>query len=426
MFPTGVELHNNRIRISFQFRGIRCREVLKGWIVTNANIKKAGNLRARIVSEIQMGTFVYRKEFPDSKAALKFEPFKRVSTFGELASVWYENHRIELSPNAARSYHTIVKLLEKLIGINTQLSSITNSDILKWRKELLMGETSYPLEVRKNKTGRTARTVNFYLAILKQIMNFAYTNKYIENVPHDGIKRLRKGQIKPDPLLKHEYQQLIDAAPEKQKNLWQFAVYTGIRPGELCALAWEDINIETGEVHISRNLIQLGTFGPPKTKAGYRTIKLLGPALNALIAQKKLTGNFPKVPVSIQHREYGVTETQMLHFVFMPRMQRGVQSPHYSVHSIKSIWDKAVKRAGIRRRRPYQTRHTFACWMLSAGANPAFIAEQMGHENAEMVYTVYSTWINALDGDQVEMLNQRIGRFSSVVPMVPLSVKAAG
>jgi integrase len=425
MFPTGVELHNNRIRISFQFRGIRCREVLKGWVVTNANIKKAGNLRAKIVSEIQLGTFDYNKTFPDSKTASKFDPVQKITTFGELALSWYENHKIELSPNAARSYQTTVNLLERLVGSNTKLSSITNNDILGWRKELLLGETSYPLGVRKNKKGRTARTVNFYLAILKQIMNFAYKNKYIDSIPHDGIKKLRKGQIKPDPLLKHEYHQLIDAAPEKQKNLWQFAVYSGIRPGELCALAWEDINIESGEVHICRNLIQLGTFGPPKTRAGYRTIKLLEPALDALKAQKKLTGNFPKVPVTIQHREFGVTETQMLHFVFMPRQMRGVQAPHYSVHSIKSIWDKAVKRAGIRRRRPYQTRHTFACWMLSAGANPAFIAEQMGHENAEMVYTVYSTWINALDGDQVEMLNKRIGKFSSV-PIVPLAVKATG
>lgn len=52
--------------------------------------------------------------------------------------------------------------------------------------------------------------------------------------------------------------------------------------------------------------------------------------------------------------------------------------------------------------------------MLSAGANPAFIANQMGHENAEMVYTVYSAWINALDGDQIAFLNQRIGGYSSV------------
>ena len=56
--------------------------------------------------------------------------------------------------------------------------------------------------------------------------------------------------------------------------------------------------------------------------------------------------------------------------------------------------------------------------MLSAGANPAFIASQMGHENAEMIYTVYSAWINALDGDQIEILSHRIGGYSSV-PLVP-------
>lgn len=56
--------------------------------------------------------------------------------------------------------------------------------------------------------------------------------------------------------------------------------------------------------------------------------------------------------------------------------------------------------------------------MLFAGANPTFIANQLGHENAEMVYTVYSAWINALDGDQIEFLNQRIGGYNSV-PQVP-------
>ena len=60
----------------------------------------------------------------------------------------------------------------------------------------------------------------------------------------------------------------------------------------------------------------------------------------------------------------------------------------------------------------------YACWMLSAGAMPAFIANQMDHENAGMVYTVYSAWINALDGDRIAFLNQRIGGYNSV-PQVP-------
>ncbi|MCK8404175.1 site-specific integrase, partial [Erwinia amylovora] len=66
--------------------------------------------------------------------------------------------------------------------------------------------------------------------------------------------------------------------PAKPRNFWQVAVYTGIRPGELCAFAWEDIYLDKGEIHNSLNLIQKVIFGPPKTKAVYRTIKLLEPA----------------------------------------------------------------------------------------------------------------------------------------------------
>ncbi|GEM_PF-3957882 len=67
----------------------------------------------------------------------------------------------------------------------------------------------------------------------------------------------------------------------------------------------------------------------------------------------------------------------------------------------------------------YHIRHTYGCWMLSAGANPALIANQMGHENAQMVYTVYSARINALDVDQIAFLNQRIGGYSSVNQLPP-------
>lgn len=60
---TGVEIHNGKIRITFTYRGKRCRDMLKGWVNTPANIKKAGNLRSLIVSEIQMGAFDYSRQF---------------------------------------------------------------------------------------------------------------------------------------------------------------------------------------------------------------------------------------------------------------------------------------------------------------------------------------------------------------------------
>ncbi|QLN89701.1 tyrosine-type recombinase/integrase [Citrobacter freundii] len=75
--------------------------------------------------------------------------------------------------------------------------------------------------------------------------------------------------------------------------------------------------------------------------------------------------------------------------------------------SISARWNAAVKRAGIRRRNPYHTRHAFACWLLMAGANPSFIANQMGHENAQIVSEVYSTWIKEMNGDRVAVLNNK-------------------
>ncbi|MFB5078298.1 tyrosine-type recombinase/integrase [Raoultella sp. C349492] len=62
----------------------------------------------------------------------------------------------------------------------------------------------------------------------------------------------------------------------------------------------------------------------------------------------------------------------------------------------------------MRRRNPYHTRHTFACWLLSAGANPSFIANQMGHGNAKMVSEVYSSWTEEMNGDRVSILNARL------------------
>ncbi|AVL18693.1 hypothetical protein B2J95_11830 [Enterobacter cloacae] len=62
-----------------------------------------------------------------------------------------------------------------------------------------------------------------------------------------------------------------------------------------------------------------------------------------------------------------------------------------------------------------QSRHSYAWWSLAAGANPSFIASQLGHEDAEMVW-MYSAWINEFDGEQVELLNERLG-FASNMPL---------
>ncbi|WP_041828646.1 hypothetical protein [Paracidovorax avenae] len=62
-----------------------------------------------------------------------------------------------------------------------------------------------------------------------------------------------------------------------------------------------------------------------------------------------------------------------------------------------TFWQPALRACGIRRRRAYQTQHTYGTNALSEGANPAYIARQMGHKNAKMLFIVYAKWIDDAD-----------------------------
>ena len=64
----------------------------------------------------------------------------------------------------------------------------------------------------------------------------------------------------------------------------------------------------------------------------------------------------------------------------------------------------------MRYREPNQTRHTFATLALMAGANPSHIARQLGHTSVNMLFRVYSEWIDGADQSRErEKLNVGFG-----------------
>jgi integrase len=57
------------------------------------------------------------------------------------------------------------------------------------------------------------------------------------------------------------------------------------------------------------------------------------------------------------------------------------------------VWKPAVRRAGLRYRTMYQTRHTCATLMLAAGEDIGWAAKQLGHTSVEMVIRRYHRYI---------------------------------
>lgn len=82
-------------------------------------------------------------------------------------------------------------------------------------------------------------------------------------------------------------------------------------------------------------------------------------------------------------------------YVFAPEGS-GDRSELYirSETGAKRYWLTALRKAGIRYRRMYDTRHTYATMCLMSGMNPAFIAAQLGH-SVQVLLSTYAKWISS-------------------------------
>lgn len=414
-YPPGVELHNGSLRINFVYKGRRVRK----WLSlpdTAKNRRIAGEYRASIVYKIKMGTFNYDDEFPGNKPS--GNEGSRI-TFIELTALYMDLKKIEIAESTLKRYESMIRSLMAFIDHRKLISSYSQSDLLKIRNNLLTSH-QLPNKYRPvNETGRSVATVNNYMRMLLSLFRFAYSNKYISDDLTIDFSYLKKERPQPDPLSEDEFSRLINCCQNDQaRNMLILSVYTGLRPGELIGLAWEDIDMVKKTLMVRRNICGPSKFSYPKTEAGTnRVIHLVDAAYDCLKNQAVHTKLTQQIDVTVSTREFKKFRTDQCTFVFQPSLVgvNGCDGKYYSPGGFSQIWKSLIRRSGVRHRKSYQTRHTYACWMLSAGANPAFIATQMGHASSKMVHDVYGAWMPENDQDQISLLNKKL---SNSVPYV--------
>lgn len=419
-YPTGVENHGGFLRIWFIYNGSRVREPL-GVPDTPKNRKSAGELRAVVTYAIKTGTFDYLKQFPSSNNLKKCGINNYGLTIGDIANNWLSIKRPELAKTTLKAYEARMRTALYYLNGKSKIEDIKPEDILKLRNTLLSG-----LQLKRNPghtptKGRSVVTVNGILTDLAGMFRYAEENGYIRSSPMMNISSMKKVTKKPHPITREEFPRLMAGCGTRQiRNLWALAIYTGMRHGEICALAWEDIDLVNGTILIRRSLTTLKYFKEPKTISGIRTINLIQPAIDALLDQRELTRLGKKISIEVTTREFRKTYIEECTFVFNPKINamNNLSTDHYSVASIAQTWNTAIRRAGIVSRKAYQSRHTYACWSLSSGANPNFIASQMGHVNSQMVHQVYGAWMQENNIGQVELLNSKLASFAPSLPQL--------
>ncbi|EPL9469821.1 TPA: site-specific integrase [Pseudomonas aeruginosa] len=384
----GIEVHGNSIRIVFMWQKQRCRETL-GLPITKANIKHAAQLRAAVLHDIKMGTFDYARHFPNSRRAGNHS-----SSRDERLHVLLDRYKplkaVDITEETERRYNLALDICIGMLGRDRLAAALQPEDIQKLRAELI--------------EDRATSTVNHYLATLAGFLSWCEANGYCRPGLASACVRFEMTERDPDPLTKLELEALLTKGclHPMDKAAVTLAVYTGLRPGELGALAREDIDLSKGQILVRRAITSTGAFKLPKT-GKKRTVLLLPPALEACRQLLTIEHGVPPQTITVQltrHESVQETVTPLISPATQARKKQ--VNPWFVPTSWNSKWANIQRRAGVRPRRPYQTRHTYACWCLVARGNLAFIANQMGHKDFTMLVQVYAKWMDDESSNELQ------------------------
>lgn len=361
---TGVEIRGERVRIRFKWRGQWVYETTP-FRATPGGLKQAAKLRALILREIEAETFVYRKHFPDSPRATRDS-----TSFYDLARKYIAVVEPHKATSTIKGYRKSINAYWLPIFAEDPVAGITTGRIREAISESGLAKLS-------------DKTFNNAMTPLRGIFELAYELELIDRNPCDKIKWQKFQTPLPDPLNDDERDRVLAALPDEWLPYFQVAFGTGMRPSELIALRWSDIDLKAGIVNVECAYVEKATKDT-KTKRT-RLVEITNMAHDGLLSQRPRT----------------FMRSSGLVFEYLGKQINNDKPP-------RNAWNDALRRAGVRHRKAYSTRHTWASVLLEAGVSPYVVAEQMGNSVA-MVMKHYARWIRQRPTSVKDLIGSKPG-----------------
>jgi len=280
--------------------------------------------------------------------------------FKYFAELWFEEMRVEWRDTHAKTVRlTLDKHLLPEFG-KKEVSAITKAELLSFRSALgkVPGQKGQSL---------TATRINHIMTPLRMILSEA-ADRFEFTSPYLNIKSLKVPKTDVEPFTLDEVLQILSTVREDFRNYYTVRFFTGMRTAEVDGLQWKYVDFQRRQILIRETWVG-GKLDYTKNDGSQREIDMSGPVYQALLGQRDKTGSGQ--------------------FVFSTREG----TPHAYRNINDRVWYPLLRHLGLRRRRPYQTRHTAATLWLAAGENPEWIARQMGHTTTEMLFRVYSRYV---------------------------------
>ncbi|WP_292575846.1 site-specific integrase [Mesorhizobium sp.] len=177
--------------------------------------------------------------------------------------------------------------------------------------------------------------------------------------------------------------------PLVRRGMIETAIHTGMRVSEIRGLPWAAVDLKLGTIEVRQRADEYGVIGPPKSKAGKRTITLPDD-LVSLLKELRL--------------QAGKNE-----LVFPTE----AGTPWLLSNFYARVWTKLLTNAGVKAFGFHCLRHFHASMLIDSDANPKEIQTELGHSSIQMTYDLYGHLLKSKDGnarqkDRAEALAKRL------------------
>lgn len=240
--------------------------------------------------------------------------------------------------------------------------------------EEMMEKFLSEIREQKNLSNRYLRNM---CSIIIRAMRYVKKKRHYEmDIPENAVCPVRQEQVIPpnekELVVLEKY--LLQHVAEDDTCLGiLIAYYTGLRLGEICALTWEDIELDEELIYIRRNLQRVKTAGSmegtteillqtPKTSTSLRIIPIPPVLLVLLKEHKKDKGSY---------------------------VIKGKKKLWAEPRTVQYRFAKILDECGLESFNFHMLRHAFATRCIARGFDVKSLSEILGHSNTQTTLNLY-------------------------------------
>jgi integrase len=365
----------------------------------------------RTRKDAQEGLHSLRKQSEKSEGFQ--EPSKQL--VGDYLAMWLDGLR--LAPQTMSSYRRLVRLhMTPHIG-NIPLARLTPTRVKALYRHLESEGRADGAE-----GGLSAKSVRYIATVLHKAVKDAVTDGLIASNPCDKADPPpARAAISPEMTVWEvdQVRQFLGWAPEGLTptlfNIYQLGLATGARRGELLALRWSDVSLDSGDISIRRSLGTIRRYGSSSeliegpTKAGKPRVVTIDETTVSLLRAFKRTraaldfslATGDALVFGNEEGEHLLPDSVSGAFIGAQTRFRKWQAERVRTKCLASI-------ESLPRIRFHDIRHTHATILLRSGVHVKVVSERLGHSNPMTTMQIYSHVLPTIQREAADAIGRAI------------------